>query len=99
MDYWDDYNPNPLEAIMPMVIFLSALLVIAAVCLLGWRYLGLRAQVQIEQARATAPIHQRVDGLDSRLAEIEGYVNPPPDRSWIGFSHGIRDQDPKKLTG
>jgi hypothetical protein len=59
---------------MPAVIILSAVLMIAAVSILAWRWLEIRGQIAIERAKATKPIHERVDGLDRRVGEIEKYM-------------------------
>jgi hypothetical protein len=59
---------------MVAVIILSAVLMIAAVSILAWRWLEIRGQIQIERARATKPIHQRVDDLNGRIGEIEKYM-------------------------
>lgn len=77
---WDDddgyyLDTAPLgEVIMPFVIGICGLLVIAAVIILSWRWMEIQAQIRIEGARATRPIHERVDGLDARITQIEGYI-------------------------
>jgi hypothetical protein len=59
---------------MPAVLLISALLVIAAMTLLSWRWMEIKGQIEIARAKETRPIHGRVDGLDERVRVIESWV-------------------------
>jgi hypothetical protein len=59
---------------MPAVIILSAVLMIAALSILAWRWLEIRGQIQIERAKATKPIWTVIEDMDKRVGEIEKYM-------------------------
>ena len=60
---------------MPAVIILSAVVLLAALAVLGWRWLELVEKVKVERERAGgAERAKKLSELDTRVGIIEKYV-------------------------
>lgn len=60
---------------MPAVIILSAIVLFAALAVLGWRWLDLVEKVKVERERAGGSDRaKKLSELDTRVGIIEKYV-------------------------